>query len=275
MRFTYETYVYKPTVKKLVWQPYLAAYDGNVCKTFDAGHADHDLSPQGVIRAEHQHFDVKNVIVRPLLLCYRPFHAEIIGEKASNLRMTGQVAIVGGRRCVSLEHFTSLANPAGERFIYWVDPERDYSVARITLQNHKIVLLQIDIRYSRDTDHGWVPTSWTTVNRRSDGTLDEERDASVREYRFNEVFKDDEFIVDFPAGTVVTDMSSSAANRLPSYYVALGGGMKQEIYDGSPRTFLGVSNRNWAVVVTCVCGAAAAVGAVIVVRRRRRLIRDP
>src|SRR5205807_2414314 len=120
----------------------------------------------------------------------------------SNLKLTGRRSLIGNRQCYEVA-----ATTGGEsQESLWVDPARDFTVARIESIRGRTILWKIDVLYTPNGDTGWVPQSWALSNYwNQDGTLLYTAKATITRADLNPAMTAEEFDISFPAGAVVAD----------------------------------------------------------------------
>ncbi|MCA9108762.1 MAG: M48 family metalloprotease, partial [Planctomycetaceae bacterium] len=116
----------------------------------------------------------------------------------TQVEVSSEVTEIGGRKCLAIrtirEGFpTSIQT-------WFVDPSRDFVVVRYTRQREgQPPTSVIDIDFTKDSEHGWIPSGWTISILRSGGhtTI---TTAEVTKYEINTEIPDKEFTIEFPEG---------------------------------------------------------------------------
>lgn len=151
--------------------------------------------PNAHIKQETIPTGALNPHVLPIRIVYRPFDSEIGVFDANKLILTNDMGVVEDRPCRVLKHLDHRI---------WVDQARDFIPTRYSEIKHGITTRRIDIKYTADVEHGWVPTSWTNVSLEN-GNTTESVSATVKEYRIGQPISKDTFEVKYPPGTWVRD----------------------------------------------------------------------
>lgn len=138
--------------------------------------------------------------LRPISLwCRRKAWAKL-AETGPSARGVSDVD-VDGNPCLSIR----LGRPEmGLTTTYFVDPNRDCVVRRVTTQTRENTEVT-DIEYRERPDAGWVPYEWTTVKTRANGNLMHRIRARVMDMRVNEPVPPERFRLDPLPGETVAD----------------------------------------------------------------------
>jgi hypothetical protein len=228
IRYHNENKIWSHPRQEFLPQVYDCSYDGRDCKQFwPRGAVAH---PKGVLRSESFNVEMNNVNARPVLMTYRAMSPHVQLPHASELRLLKERAILDGHSCLILEQHPKF----GQRRLVtmWVDPDRDYSIVRLLSSAEQKSVLQLTVNYRHDPDYGFVPVSWEVTRGGSSGDEKQSSSAVVSEYNLNVPIPLDEFRIDFPPGTVVTDQKSAAGGKRsnePKLYVAKEGDRKRLI----------------------------------------------
>ena len=210
---------------------YVAVFDGEVGKCLYG--ADRLPKPRypgvGIIRKEARHPNSSSYSIMPLLLAYRAARANLGDLSAEKLSISTRTGAVDGRSCLIVNSPSggSGTTAKGPR-TYWVDPQRDYVVLRMTeasLAGNAHLVVKLDVSYQRDGLYGWYPAGWTCVSLLSNGHVGFQFTGRVTKYQINPEIPHGEFELDFPPGTRVADwrhgsseyiVKESGANRVIS-----------------------------------------------------------
>ena len=107
----------------------------------------------------------------------------------------------GGRNLLELVP----QEPVGTKdaaYVYYVDPQRDYCISRLTKHWMGRQLWELDIHYERDLRvNAWLPKSW----KFTDPTINEERVVWRVDAHFDDAFANEQFRCEFPFGTLVSN----------------------------------------------------------------------
>ena len=115
-----------------------------------------------------------------------------------------------GRDCVVLSRSRRGRDVRDE---VWIDLTRGGSIEREASTLNGKVLQQTDISYTEDPEHGWIISGWERNHFAVDGTLEDSTTATVLEAKFNIPLAQEHFELNFPTGTVVTDVRSGKPVR--------------------------------------------------------------
>jgi hypothetical protein len=144
--------------------------------------------------------------IQPLLLLFRPLNTGSIAFK----NFPNQFSEVPGRSVIDERSCVQLKEGARTRgqlvTTVWVDPERDFVVTRVVLSDDERPHAQWTFHDFIQTEHGWVPRKWTRTFLGRSGSVLSSASATVRDFELNRPVDPNEFEVEFPPGTWVTDM---------------------------------------------------------------------
>src|SRR5262249_12474319 len=134
--------------------------------------------------------------------------------------------------------------------------------------------LKVDVNYKPDAKAGWVPATWSSVERYPDGALRLTVRATVTDYDINRRLDKSEFDIAFPPGTYVHDDKAGAK------FIQKEKGEKREIAPSEMRlpyeelistptksSYAGL--HSWLVVAGGIVLAVSAICIVVFWRRRR------
>ena len=97
----------------------------------------------------------------------------------------------------------------GLRFKYTLDPQRQYILLRhemfLSSTGPDVPIVTLDIQYEDHPQYGALPSSWTIVGINPQSRqIDDQWMARVTAVDFGTPVKDEDFVIDFPPGTVVS-----------------------------------------------------------------------
>lgn len=183
-----------------------SAFDGESTKqlsTFD------DDTPYGLVSRTPHHFHVNRVDIRPLLFLYRALHPTMGRKIRGQYRVRESQETHDGYPCIVLDPLDG--GEHGVRDSYWLDPSRGYLLVRFVSTVHGKDSIRQDITYTKDVDHGWVPTRWKHVFVAEDGTFLQSITCKVDKYEINAAIPQEDFQVEFTADTRVYDVDAQAS----------------------------------------------------------------
>lgn len=266
VRYAHEGKSWSLKENGFVEDPYLSTFDGRQAKIL---HLPGGISsyPQGSIRPqqEMQHPDIKSVNLQPILLTYRALEPGMSGYPIDKIRFKGQRALHDGADCLLLDVEKRSSRSTQT---LWVDPKRDYLVVRIVHMLDGAIKQRTDIQFGSNKKHGWIPQSWTIVIQNVKGKLTQSSENQVTSWEINPGIPSSEFDIEYPARSVVVDMSQRPEKRfvvkhdgsirpvLPSEYSAT----HEQVISSEPGEALQPSPRdwsayNWLFLVLIVIGA--------------------
>lgn len=201
LRYSYENKMWLPKEKRYVIDSHTSTFDGETSLNY---HGPDGLSsfPTAAIYAEKWNSDAGIYHQRALLMAFRPFDFRMSRIDTRNLRLLEEQPFVEGRKCIVLEQTPARSE---SRQLFYVDPERDFTILRFTDENRSRLECKIDINYALDKKAGWIPDRWSLVWELAKEAGPESLTAKVDSYAINPVLDVERFRVQFPAGTWVDD----------------------------------------------------------------------
>ena len=157
--------------------------------------------PRGWLAPENDYFEVKGQNCRPITRCFRGVSQTMRSFMVDDLKPTGTKVAIGGRIC---EQFI-IKRVAGDRTELWLDPAREWVLAREVYIHPGKTHTQLDITYEPHPVCGWIPKTWDFRHTKSDTVQVCVDSFSVSEYTINQAIPESTFSLTFPAGTTVLD----------------------------------------------------------------------
>jgi hypothetical protein len=176
----------KPGVSGDEWQ---LTFDGTTTCTFDSD------DRVGTVHSGYWGFD--RVSIEPLVFAMQPASQQVIDPSSNKLRVIGDNAYVGQRRCLKLRQ-----DHRNFTFHCWVDPEREDVIAGWERLVDNQPLDFFSIEYKREHNE-WLPSRWTETTHSIPGNPS--TISSVTKSATNEKFSERTFVLEFPPGAVVLD----------------------------------------------------------------------
>jgi hypothetical protein len=174
----------------------------------------------------------------PVLLTFRPFHPAMASFTRDELLSPARFTIdsrrtpMERRNCICLKELPS-PKRAGYVRSFWLDPEREYSLMRYTVQAPMDaggrVVVQLDSFEYEQNGSTWVPTAWRMVDTNPRGAIRQSTMAKVERYSLNPPVEPEEFDIAFPPGTWVTQTLGKDRGGPRVQYIVREGGEKRVI----------------------------------------------
>ncbi|MEZ6053809.1 MAG: M56 family metallopeptidase [Planctomycetaceae bacterium] len=116
----------------------------------------------------------------------------------TKVKVSSEATEIDGQACLAIR---TLREGVPTSIQTWfVDPSRDFVVVRYTRQREgQPPSSVIDIDFTKDEKHGWLPASWRISILRSGGHT-KTVTAQVSKYEINTEIPDEEFTIEFPEG---------------------------------------------------------------------------
>jgi hypothetical protein len=240
----------------------LQIFDGRVSKFFQP-YSPSVTYPTVTINDGQADSIVRNVRFIPVGIVYRPIGTTNGFFDRTKLELTSKPAMADGNACLVMKYQDDTV---------WVDPAKNFIPTRYSCTSRGVTTMSIDIKYSHDPKHGWVPTSWNYAKLSPKGeTLTSISCKAVR-YKLNEDIPNDTFEIQYPPGTWVQDWTKN-----DTYIIREGKGPRPVLageFDGSNyEQLLGSEppSRGWVtVLVIANVGILIAIIVVAVYYRRLR-----
>jgi hypothetical protein len=112
------------------------------------------------------------------------------------LSPTEETAVVENNPVVILNH---------KKGTVWIDPTKDCVPVRYTRQRGGTLDCLVEISYTYDKEHGWLPNSWKCTNFSGGAVLFSDA-GTVNRYSINQEIPDSEFNITTPEGTWVHNL---------------------------------------------------------------------
>lgn len=157
--------------------------------------------PHGAILAEDRQREAQNTNTIPIRLHYRPFHPTLGLFEVTQLRISTRRGEHNGRDCMLLE----VQSEDGRKHEIWIDPERDYLALRHITYRSGQPRSDTTLDYREDARNDWELAAWNVKRFAQDGSFVESYEVSVTDCQINNPIQRSEFVIEFPANTVVYD----------------------------------------------------------------------
>jgi hypothetical protein len=185
--------------------------------------------PNGLIAPGELYSQTQNTQMAPhlmpLIIVLRPFrYAGIIFDRfPTRYSVVSGKQVLRGRQCTVIrekgERHSGLYN------MLWLDNERDYIPVRFCRFTDEKVSIQIDYFQWASVQSEWLPIEWKRTLTSGD-TVNRSTLAVVQNRSINHAIDGNEFTLDFPVDTLVSDVRNP--NKKENYIVREGG-QKREI----------------------------------------------
>lgn len=158
---------------------YVSVFDGEVGKTVVTSLAS---STPPATRHVTWNVDAQNLDTRPILMALRavdPAMGHLLLERAV---VTGVRFVYKGRSLINLEE---RHDPSGWKTAIWLEPEKDFVVARYRIYFEQHFMVDIFIDYVKDPKWGWLPSGWQVAEMIADGSTQVVSVAKVSSFNIN------------------------------------------------------------------------------------------
>lgn len=198
IRFRYRCHVWCSSKQAYVDDDALHVFDGKAGKQLTVGGTiDY---PFGIITNEKKSSNRTLLVLRPILVTFRPIDPDLSPYGGMPYVTTGNHAVIQNRVCTEVEVRRNIKGSVNR---LWIDPERGHTVTRITNSENEKLRLKIDVRYRRDQQQNWIPESWEISTYLSDGSLNRSIRANVSAIAINPSVSKRDFDIEWPVGTYV------------------------------------------------------------------------
>ena len=223
MRMSYRGREWHSDTKSFVPTHYIATWDGKSCRLLFDYLVGDDFDPVyhsvGFDMVTPYFEELTNAHLAPILYTYRPFYKEMYTfARLEDWQMTRKVGVVAGSKCLLM----TKRDPRGIVYDCWVDPEMEFAIRRIDLEQHGYLWTRLDIDYQKSSEGIPVPTEWRIIMNFPESTkLDTSAVARVTSWKLNPAVDASAFACDFGPGTKVID------EQTKSTYIVLRDGSKR------------------------------------------------
>lgn len=218
-----------------VTETYVTTYDGQIARSFYGSDVvDAKLYPTGFVGFQASDWD--NYHVLPILFALRPINGQFSPINEHEYTIADKAVEIGDRKLLELSPKSAESNEA--HYIYYVDPARSFTIARVVLKWNNHIAWQLDLSHRLDeVSECWVPKSWElrteiTSGGGGLGGADVETGAlrlkSVVEFvevDSNVEIADEIFAFEFPSQALITDWTFTK----PLVYLLCEDGRKRVI----------------------------------------------
>ncbi len=193
-----------------------------------------------------------------------------------------------GHQCLVVEEVTK--SPDQEKRTLWIDPSRAL-ILRCLIGTQRETCYQINVEYQEDGSHGWVPSRWEIIKKvdpLDEAKVCETDSASVTAYAINGPESQEDFSLEFPPGTWVTEEVGPPPSTKTIDYITRKGGGKRLItnddfgatYDQLVNSESGMALRtgstgSWKWILLGLVGGSFCVWLVFRQRRKGHAARGP
>lgn len=219
-RYTTHTYVVDDETGKLKPQKSDVVWNNGVIKAYMPP-ASYDHPIGNISRGDQSDFP-RIITARPMFLISRSIRVGLLS--AENLTLADRSGRIDDHPCCILE-----SGPVASRRSIWADLNRDYCILRETSNNNGQISVKMDITYTHDAQHGWVPSGWRIDEFKDDGTLRQSALATVTHWQINAPLDPKEFELEFPSGTWVRDFTQRSDLGDSKQYIVRENGDKRII----------------------------------------------
>lgn len=179
--------------------PTHTAFDGNEARMIHKASIVDYL--EGTIFVEKWNPYAIDTVIKPILLAFRPLSPGMYRQSPLRFRIRQRSVELDGVECVLVEYPPEEGSELRDE--YWLDPAHGYRAIRY--QSYAGLTqpsTRLDIEYADDPDVGWVPIRWSETRT---GMISGTSLTNVAKYEINPEIPDEEFTLEFPIGTHVTD----------------------------------------------------------------------
>ena len=152
--------------------------------------------------------DIQTASYKPISFAFRPLLQGYLGRPT--LDKYG-ITASSSKPNQGKEEGKLLHLAAGIREI-WVEPQENYLVRKyvVTLRNGKL-FRTLEVSKAEKKGEIWMPVEWKCVNYSCDGIVTSIFEFSVVSFSLDPPLKQDDFLLEFPKETLITDYSKTGA----------------------------------------------------------------
>ena len=205
----------------------VATFDGDVGALLRPRPEGEKFRSEGVIGRDAD-IILADMAVKPVLWHFCPEIRAI--DRLKGYSMTEERAKFDGAECIVLaEKPPPVGTVRGTSGTLWLEPKRGFIVRRWIDRVADAVVSQMDVFYRDDPQHGPVPTGWKRLDQTQEGAMRRRVEAEVTRTELNQAIDPGEFRIEFPPGTLVTEMISNDPNVREKYSFILPDGTTRPV----------------------------------------------
>jgi hypothetical protein len=198
-----------PNPQTIKWSS-ISAFDGTTAKHFfERGIGFGNRS--GSIGQDPQVWTARPFSLDPITMAFRGLNSDLSWRVIPAMKPSGNTLPIDWAPC---QEYVINVTKSDQTFNFWLDPDKDYVVRRISHQSPGRLFAQTNIRYRRDDACGWVPDSWVRNEYSAAGKVSSTTRVDVVAMRLNEPQPAELFDVQFPPGTMVADQRNHKEYRV-------------------------------------------------------------
>jgi hypothetical protein len=204
-------------------QDFVSAFDGHVGSSLWSPTADRKYHSGHIVATPYSN-EVKTLNCRPVVWLYLPFDS-VSELDFSELKLQDSSVRFEEEDCwllrKTLGDFT---------LTYTLAPSRGFAIVRQVIREGHRAVSQLDCSYEQKNDR-WIPMRWTYTRFAPTGDPQLVEQSTVTKLEADPKFSEDEFKLDFPVGTVVSDhRPQPGVGRTGTFdYVVMKDGSKRRI----------------------------------------------
>jgi len=161
--------------------------------------------PHGEIRLQKLNPELRNGTIQAVQWFFRPLQREMGGFDPDGIRVLDERETIDGCECIAVLA-SKRKDDMNSVWRLWIDPKADYVIRRGAMEAGTFTnpTTKTDISYKPDTDLGWVPEKWTRTFW-AGNKISMKVTHRMTRHQVGGKVADDDFRVEFPAGTQVRD----------------------------------------------------------------------
>ena len=204
-------------------QDFVSAFDGEVSSSLWDPSTDRAYRYGHIFTTQYSN-EVKTLNCRPVIWLYAPF--DPVSELDFPLLTLQETPV----RVDDEDCWVLLKTVGDFTLTYTLAPSRGFSIIRQAIREGQRSVSQLDCSYEHKFDQ-WMPMQWTYTRVAPTGEPVLVERTTVTTLEANPEFSDDEFKLDFPAGTVVSDQRSQPGiGRTGTFdYIVMKDGSRRQI----------------------------------------------
>ena len=187
--------------KQNVTENYVTTFDAKTARSYYGWSAvDNRKYPTGFVSFKPSDWD--NYHVLPILMAVRPVNKQFSPINECKYTVVAKPVVINGRELLELRPEKPDDGKKIPRYIYYVDPDKDFVITRVAKNLDEQKLWQLDLSHRQHVESGcWLPDSW----KLNDYSVNSSAVVKNIKAELNTEFAINQFNFEFPKHTLITD----------------------------------------------------------------------
>jgi hypothetical protein len=185
-------------------EAFIATFDGMTSKKLYPVTQNHqgEIYPSGFIFKERKAQTDKQLMVWPFRWSFGTINLGPVDFSPAHVSIVPVSGMFDGDPCV----LAKISQEGRETDVLWFDPKKDFSIVRYVQERRSGGGAQLDCSFSHDASGLWLPVKWTATWFDPENKPWMVYEMATQHAVVNMAIPPEEFDLQFPVGTVVSDM---------------------------------------------------------------------